>query len=149
MLCLIRKPLDTHERFAEALNCRLVYALIPNETLEEMICKRAVEIASQHLGAGENLRRLANCGFNTSREIGLNIKSGRRGSDRRASPAADFARNHAGPYGSFGGVADHAHQPGLETVVPDDVAGKINLRHPVLAAYSAVPADRDTIGHRK
>ena len=50
--------MDTLERVAAALNCRLVYALIPNEPLEEMVRKRALEVASRHLGAVEHTMRL-------------------------------------------------------------------------------------------
>jgi len=52
--------LETLERVAAALDCRLVYALIPNEPLEEMVRKRALEIASRHLGAVEHTMRLEN-----------------------------------------------------------------------------------------
>ncbi len=37
--------LDTLRRAAEALECRLVYALVPNDSLEEIVDQRAVEVA--------------------------------------------------------------------------------------------------------
>ena len=52
--------LETLERVAAGLNCRLVYALIPNEPLEEMVRKRALEVAGKHLGAVEHTMRLEN-----------------------------------------------------------------------------------------
>jgi predicted DNA-binding mobile mystery protein A len=52
--------LETLERVAAALNCRLVYALIPNEPLEEMVRKRVLDVASQQLGAVEHTMRLEN-----------------------------------------------------------------------------------------
>jgi predicted DNA-binding mobile mystery protein A len=52
--------LETLERVAAALNCRLVYALIPNEPLEEMVRKRALAVAGGHLGAVEHTMRLEN-----------------------------------------------------------------------------------------
>lgn len=52
--------LETLERVAAALNCRLVYALIPNEPLEEMVRKRALEVAGRHLSAVQHTMRLEN-----------------------------------------------------------------------------------------
>ena len=52
--------LETLQRVAAALNCRLVYALIPNEPLEEMVRKRALEVAGRHLDAVEHTMRLEN-----------------------------------------------------------------------------------------
>lgn len=52
--------LETLERVAAALNCRLVYALIPNEPLEEMVRKRVLDVADQQLGAVEHTMRLEN-----------------------------------------------------------------------------------------
>ena len=37
--------LETLRRAAEALDCTLVYALVPNDTLEEMVDQRAHEVA--------------------------------------------------------------------------------------------------------
>jgi predicted DNA-binding mobile mystery protein A len=45
--------LATLRRAAEALNCRLVYALVPNEPLEEVVDRRAHELAVKELGRVE------------------------------------------------------------------------------------------------
>ena len=50
--------LETLQRAAAAMNCRLVYALVPEEPLETMVRKRAQLIAMQHLGAVEHSMRL-------------------------------------------------------------------------------------------
>jgi predicted DNA-binding mobile mystery protein A len=42
--------LKTLRRAAEALNCTLVYALVPNSSLEEAVCARARKIAARELG---------------------------------------------------------------------------------------------------
>jgi predicted DNA-binding mobile mystery protein A len=42
--------LETLRRAAGALNCRLVYALVPNEPLEETVDRRAHEVAANELG---------------------------------------------------------------------------------------------------
>lgn len=42
--------LATLRRAADALDCRLVYALVPNEPLETRVRKRARAIALRHLG---------------------------------------------------------------------------------------------------
>ena len=54
--------LETLARAAAALNCRLVYALIPNEPLEMMVQTRVHQIAKQHIGAVEQTMRLENQG---------------------------------------------------------------------------------------
>jgi predicted DNA-binding mobile mystery protein A len=54
--------LETLQRVAEAMNCQLVYALVPNEPLETMIRERARQIARQHLGSVEHSMRLENQG---------------------------------------------------------------------------------------
>jgi predicted DNA-binding mobile mystery protein A len=41
--------LESLERVANALDCRLVYALIPREPLESLIAERAREVAAKHL----------------------------------------------------------------------------------------------------
>jgi predicted DNA-binding mobile mystery protein A len=46
------------ERAAEALGCRLVYALVPTEPLADAIRKRASVIAEQQLAAVEQTMRL-------------------------------------------------------------------------------------------
>src|SRR5262245_49379213 len=42
--------LETLRRAAEALNCRLVYALVPAESLEQIVDRRAHELATNELG---------------------------------------------------------------------------------------------------
>ena len=39
------------ERAAEALDCRLVYALVPNDSLQERVERRAQDIAAREIGA--------------------------------------------------------------------------------------------------
>lgn len=55
-----RIQLDTLERVAEALNCRLVYALVPRESLDETVRKRSRQIAARHLGMVEHTMTLEN-----------------------------------------------------------------------------------------
>jgi predicted DNA-binding mobile mystery protein A len=50
--------LRTLERAAEALGCRVVYALIPEKPLEETVRNRAKEIASRKLAIVEHTMRL-------------------------------------------------------------------------------------------
>lgn len=50
--------LETLQRAAAAMNCRLVYVLVPEEPLETMVRKRARLIAMQHLGAVEHSMKL-------------------------------------------------------------------------------------------
>jgi len=50
--------LQTLQRVAAALNCHLVYALVPNEPLETMVRNRVREVIGQHLGAVEHSMRL-------------------------------------------------------------------------------------------
>lgn len=50
--------LESLQRVAKALDCRLVYALIPNKPLKEMLTDRATAIADQHLAAVEQTMRL-------------------------------------------------------------------------------------------
>jgi predicted DNA-binding mobile mystery protein A len=42
--------LKTLRRAAEALDCTLVYALVPNTSLDEAVCARARKIANRELG---------------------------------------------------------------------------------------------------
>ena len=42
--------LDGLRRAAEALNCRLVYALVPEQSLEEIVDRRAHQVAERELG---------------------------------------------------------------------------------------------------
>jgi predicted DNA-binding mobile mystery protein A len=53
-----RIQLDTLQRAAAALNCSLVYALVPNEPLEDMVRARARQIAAAHLGSVEHTMAL-------------------------------------------------------------------------------------------
>jgi predicted DNA-binding mobile mystery protein A len=46
------------ERAAEALGCRLVYALVPNEPLTDTIRKRASAVARRQLASVEQTMRL-------------------------------------------------------------------------------------------
>ena len=50
--------LATLRRAAEAMNCTLVYALVPNESLETMVHERARKLARQRLRAVEHTMRL-------------------------------------------------------------------------------------------
>jgi predicted DNA-binding mobile mystery protein A len=54
--------LKTLERAAAALNCTFVYAFVPNETLDEMVRKRALGVAADRLGVAEQTMRLENQG---------------------------------------------------------------------------------------
>lgn len=53
-----RIQLDTLQRAAAALNCKLVYALVPNEPLETMVRNRARRIAAAHLAEVEHSMKL-------------------------------------------------------------------------------------------
>jgi predicted DNA-binding mobile mystery protein A len=46
------------ERAAEAMGCTLVYALVPNEPLEEMIRERARRVAEERLARANQTMRL-------------------------------------------------------------------------------------------
>jgi len=48
------------ERAAEAMGCRLVYALVPTKPLTETIKERASQLAKQKLAAVEQTMRLEN-----------------------------------------------------------------------------------------
>lgn len=50
--------LTTLRRVAEAMNCTLVYALVPNESLETMVDERARKVARQRLRSVEHTMRL-------------------------------------------------------------------------------------------
>lgn len=54
--------LETLERAAAALGCRLAYALIPNEPLERQVQSRRREIAEEQLAAAEHSMVLENQG---------------------------------------------------------------------------------------
>lgn len=50
--------LDTLHRAAEALDCVLVYALIPRKPLEQTVRERALEVAAEHVSAVDHTMRL-------------------------------------------------------------------------------------------
>jgi len=52
--------LNTLERAAQAMNCRLVYALVPDSTLEETVSAQARRKAIQHLESVAHHSRLEN-----------------------------------------------------------------------------------------
>lgn len=57
--------LKTLEKAAEALNCSLVYALIPNESLDAIVHKQARKVAAKHLERVANSMRLENQGVSS------------------------------------------------------------------------------------
>jgi predicted DNA-binding mobile mystery protein A len=50
--------LDSLERAAQALDCRLVYALVPRQPLDEMVEARAQRLAQQRLKAASHTMAL-------------------------------------------------------------------------------------------
>jgi predicted DNA-binding mobile mystery protein A len=54
--------LKSLERAAEALGCRLVYALVPNEPLETRVQRQAEAVAHQHMAAAGHSMRLEDQG---------------------------------------------------------------------------------------
>lgn len=52
--------LETLGRAAQALDCTLVYALVPNQPLEEMVSKRAEEVAAKRIASVDHTMRLEN-----------------------------------------------------------------------------------------
>jgi len=54
--------LETLQRAAAALNCQLIYALVPNAPLETMVKERARLVAKKHLGMVEHTMRLEDQG---------------------------------------------------------------------------------------
>ncbi len=52
--------MTTLRNMAEAMNCRLVYALVPNEPLEEMVCERAASVADRRLARTHHTMKLEN-----------------------------------------------------------------------------------------
>jgi predicted DNA-binding mobile mystery protein A len=55
--------LSTLKRVAEAMNCTLVYALVPNEPLETFVRERARRVAAEQLKPVEQTMRLENQGL--------------------------------------------------------------------------------------
>lgn len=54
--------LKSLERAAEALGCRLVYALVPNEPLEACVHRQAETVAREHMAAAGHSMRLEDQG---------------------------------------------------------------------------------------
>ena len=54
--------LDTIHRAAEALDCTLVYVLIPRKPLDQTVRERALEVAAEHLSAVDHTMRLEDQG---------------------------------------------------------------------------------------
>jgi predicted DNA-binding mobile mystery protein A len=52
--------LHSLQRAAEALNCTLVYVLVPNQPLDEMVQAQAVALASERFAAVEHSMQLEN-----------------------------------------------------------------------------------------
>lgn len=52
--------LHSLQRAAEALNCTLIYALVPNRPLDETVRAQAISIASERLAAVEHSMQLEN-----------------------------------------------------------------------------------------
>ncbi|MGO8673342.1 MAG: hypothetical protein ACLQVD_18525 [Capsulimonadaceae bacterium] len=52
--------ITTLKRPAEALDCTLVYALVPNKSLDSMILARAERVASVQLARGDHHMRMEN-----------------------------------------------------------------------------------------
>ncbi len=50
--------LKTLQRAAEAMNCTLVYALVPNTPLEQMVRERARQVAAEHQAIAEHTMAL-------------------------------------------------------------------------------------------
>jgi predicted DNA-binding mobile mystery protein A len=55
--------LDTLSRAAQALDCTLVYALVPNQSLEEMVRKRADTVAAERIASVDHTMRLERQGL--------------------------------------------------------------------------------------
>ncbi len=52
--------LKTLQRAAEALNCTVIYALVPKEPLEQLVHHRALNVAAERLANVEHTMRLEN-----------------------------------------------------------------------------------------
>jgi len=74
-----RIKLDTLQRAASALDCRLVYALVPNQPLESLVESRRRELAEKQLAAVEQSMSLENQAVEDkeARERHLRAMSGR------------------------------------------------------------------------
>lgn len=58
--------LETLSRAAQALDCTLVYALVPNQPLEKMLIRRAEEVAAARIASVDHTMRLENQGLSKS-----------------------------------------------------------------------------------
>ena len=54
------------ERAAQAMQCTLVYALVPNKPLDEMLHKRALKIVTEQLARVEHSMQLEDQGMNAA-----------------------------------------------------------------------------------
>ena len=54
------RSLSTLRRVAEAMNCTLVYALVPNDSLESIVRDQAHKVARRHLKSVEHSMMLEN-----------------------------------------------------------------------------------------
>ena len=55
--------LETLSRAAQALDCTLVYAIVPNQPLDEMVRKRAEKVAAERIASVDHTMRLENQGL--------------------------------------------------------------------------------------
>jgi len=60
--------LRTLRHAAEALDCTLIYALIPNKPLEQMVLDRAAKVAEEQLARTNHTMRLENQAVSTARQ---------------------------------------------------------------------------------
>ena len=60
--------LDSLERAARALNCRLVYTLVPWEPLETMVQDQALKLAKHHMRSTHHTMSLENQNINETDE---------------------------------------------------------------------------------
>ena len=58
--------LDTLRKAAAAMNCSLVYALVPNAPLEEIVREQAEKVAAEHLSPVEHSMLLENQSLDSS-----------------------------------------------------------------------------------
>ena len=63
-----RITLASLERVAKALDCQLVYALVPNRPLSERLAERADEIAEEQLGAVDQTMKLEKQSVSNARQ---------------------------------------------------------------------------------
>ena len=63
------------ERAAEALGCRLVYVLIPHKPLTEIVEQRALQVAERQLSSVEQTMRLEAQGVNEQSSLAERLSS--------------------------------------------------------------------------